>query len=75
MGSENWESVDAEIGGEVDMNETERKSSTTFEPSPLKKPVVSEEEWMPEDEPEVSEEEWVPEDEPEVPEEEWVPED
>jgi len=63
------------MGGEVCMNETKRHPSTIFGSSPLKKPEVSEEEWMPEDEPEVSKEEWVPEDEPEVSEEEWMPED
>jgi len=56
------------------MKGTERQFSTTFEPSPLQKPVESEEEWMPEDEAKVSEEEWAPEDESGVPKEDWTPE-
>lgn len=48
--------------------------SADFEPSPLRKPKVSEEEWVPEDEVEAVEDEWVPEDEPEVLKDEWIPE-
>lgn len=63
------------MGGEEEMETIGGHFSAFFEPSPLQKPKVSEEEWIPEDEPETLEEEWVLEDEPDKSEEEWMPED